>query len=182
MIIGITGTNGAGKGTVVEYLVSKGFTHYSMSGVIIEEIKRRELAVNRDNTRIVGNDLRKVHGPAYLVETNYVRATEAGGDAIIEALRAIGEAGFLKERAVPLLAVGADRRLRYERITGRAGVLDQVTFEQFSEQEDRELSGTDIWDMNIAGVIAMADYTLTNNGTLEELHSQVDEALARLAV
>jgi dephospho-CoA kinase len=30
MIIGITGTDGAGKGAVVDYLVAqKGFTHYS---------------------------------------------------------------------------------------------------------------------------------------------------------
>ncbi|HEY4523029.1 MAG TPA: AAA family ATPase [Candidatus Paceibacterota bacterium] len=180
MIIGITGTNGAGKGTVVEYLVEKGFTHYSMSGVIIEEIKRRGMPMNRDNTRLVGNDLRKTHGPAYLVETNYERATQAGGDAIIEALRAIGEAEFLKEHAVSLLAVDADRRIRYERITGRAGALDQVTFEHFSEQEDRELTGTDIWDMNIAGVMAMADYTLTNDGTLEALHAQVDEILKKI--
>lgn len=182
MIIGITGTNGSGKGTVVDYLVEKSFAHYSMSGVIIEEIKKRGLAVNRDNTRLVGNNLRKTHGPAYLVETNYERAMQAGGDAIIEALRAIGEAEFLKEHAVPLLAVDADRRIRYERITGRAGALDQVTFEHFSEQEDRELAGTDVWDMNIAGVMAMADYTLHNDGTVEELHAQVDEALAKLAV
>ncbi|HEX3095769.1 MAG TPA: AAA family ATPase, partial [Patescibacteria group bacterium] len=44
IIIGITGTAGSGKGTVVEYLVSKyGFKHYSARGFITEELVRRNL-------------------------------------------------------------------------------------------------------------------------------------------
>lgn len=43
LIIGITGTNGAGKGTVVEYLVKeKGFSHYSVSGYLTQILKRRK--------------------------------------------------------------------------------------------------------------------------------------------
>ncbi len=177
MIIGITGTNGAGKGTVVEYLKEKGFTHYSNSELIIEEIKRRGMPINRDNTRIVANDLRKLHGPAYLVQTNYARAVAAGGDSIIEALRTIGEAQFLKERAVSIIAVDANRQLRYDRIVKRSSALDQVSFEHFCTQEDREMSGTDAWDMNIIGVIKMADVTIHNDGSPEDLHRQTGDAL-----
>ena len=39
LIIGITGTLGAGKGTVVEYLVEKkGFDHYSVRAFLLKEI------------------------------------------------------------------------------------------------------------------------------------------------
>ena len=42
MIIGITGTDGAGKGSVVDYLVKeKGFVHYSGRGVIVEAIEAK---------------------------------------------------------------------------------------------------------------------------------------------
>ena len=180
MILGITGTNGAGKGTVVEFFKAHGFAHFSNSGLIIEEIERRGLPVNRDNTRLVANDLRKKFGPAYLVEENYARASAAGGDAVIEALRVVGEALFLKEHGVPIIAVDADRKLRYERVVGRAGALDQVSFEHFCTQEDREMNGTEPWDMNIAEVVRMADYTITNNGTKEELLVQAEAALGRL--
>ena len=37
-VFGITGTNGSGKGTVVEFLKQKGFKHYSASELILEEI------------------------------------------------------------------------------------------------------------------------------------------------
>ena len=66
MIIGITGTNGAGKGTVVDYLVQKkGFTHYSVRDAITEEILKRGLEVNRPNLNEVATNLRELHGPGY---------------------------------------------------------------------------------------------------------------------
>lgn len=58
IIFGITGTNGAGKGTVVEYLKTKGFEHLWVTGLITEEIVKRGMPVNRDSMRIVANDLR----------------------------------------------------------------------------------------------------------------------------
>jgi len=62
MIIGITGTDGGGKGTVVEYLVEKkGFVHCSARALWVDEIKKRGLEVNRANMRIVANDLRAKH-------------------------------------------------------------------------------------------------------------------------
>ena len=51
--IGITGTLGAGKGTIVDYLVqNRGFVHYSVRAFLIEEIKRRGLEANRDTIAI----------------------------------------------------------------------------------------------------------------------------------
>lgn len=59
LIIGITGTNGAGKGTAVEYLVKeKGFSHYSVSGYLTQVLKRRKKEINRDNLREIANEIR----------------------------------------------------------------------------------------------------------------------------
>ena len=61
-IIGITGTIGAGKGTIVDYLVKeKGYVHYSVREFLAEEVKKRGLEVNRDTLTEVGNDLRAKH-------------------------------------------------------------------------------------------------------------------------
>ncbi|HYE23327.1 MAG TPA: AAA family ATPase [Candidatus Paceibacterota bacterium] len=176
MIIGVTGTNGAGKGTLPEYLAERhGFTHYSARAFIIEEIERRGLPVDRTSMNMVANDLRKTHGPECVVKALYERAQEKGGDAIIESVRALGEARFLKEHGAFVVAIDADRMVRYERITKRASETDRVSFEEFCMQEDREMAQEADYDMNVRGVMAMADYTLTNDGSIEELHTAIEE-------
>ena len=62
MIIGITGTLGAGKGTIVECLLEKGFKHYSVREFLVEEICKRGLEVNRNSMVLVANELRARFG------------------------------------------------------------------------------------------------------------------------
>ena len=76
LIIGITGTIGAGKGTVVKYLQQKGFQHYSSRKFITQEIKRRGMPVNRDSMAVVANDLRATHSPSYIAESLYSEAMQ----------------------------------------------------------------------------------------------------------
>lgn len=64
-IIGITGTLGAGKGTIVDYLIKKGYVHYSVRAFIAEEVRRRGMEVNRDSLTLVANDLRASHSQLY---------------------------------------------------------------------------------------------------------------------
>src|SRR5688572_11668127 len=127
IIIGITGTLGAGKGEVVEYLKQKhGFTHYSVRDFLIAEIGRRGLEVNRDSMRVVANELRAEHGSGYIVEEIYKKAAEAGSNAIIESIRTHGEIEVLKNKSkFFLIAVDADPNIRYERIRSRQSVTDQ---------------------------------------------------------
>jgi len=181
MIIGITGTNGAGKGTVVDYLVTKGFTHYSVRSLLIEEIERRGMPVDRSSMREVANELRRTHSPSYAIETLTNRALAArGGGAVIESVRVLGEASFLKEHGALLVAVDADRKLRYERIVARGSGTDKVDFDTWVKEEEREWANPAAWDMDVIGVMNMADATLQNNGTLEELHAHIDEVLAQI--
>ena len=177
MIIGITGTNGAGKGTVVDYLVQKGFRHYSARAYIIAEIERRNLPIDRVSMRNVGNSLRKEHGSSYIIEQLFTQARTEGGNAVIESIRSIGEADFLKANGALLFAVNADRKLRYERSVRRGSHTDSVDFETWVAQEEREWHNEAAHDMNVPGVMALADATVVNDGTLEELHEHVDAQL-----
>lgn len=183
MIIGITGTIGAGKGVVVDYLVKeKNFKHYSSRDFITLEIMRRGLSFNRPTMQSVANELRQQYGPAYIIKSLYARAAANGGNAVIESIRAIGEAQYLQERGVRLLAVDADRKLRYERITHRASETDHITFDEFCKQEDREMGNTEPWDMNIAAVMQLADFRIENKGTLEQLHGTIDNLFTQHAL
>jgi dephospho-CoA kinase len=175
--IGITGTICAGKGAVVEYFKQKGFVHYSVREFIALEVKHRGLPLNRDNTTLVANDLRTKHYHSYIIETIFNQATAAGKDCIIESVRALGEADFLKKQPhFVLLAVDADPKIRYNRAVSRKSELDHVTFEKFISDEQREIS-PDPTKGNLLGCIKLADVVLMNNGSLEALHAQIDAVL-----
>lgn len=181
MIIGVTGTNGAGKGAVVDYLVQKGFTHYSVSAAITEEILHRGLPVNRPNMRLVGNDMRQKEGPHYPNHTFYAEAKMKGiKNFLIESIRNIRAAEDLKKYGAILLAVDADRHIRYDRIVMRGSEKDKVDFETWVMEEEAEWHNEAAYDMNVPAVMKMADYTVHNDGTIEELHTQINEALATL--
>jgi dephospho-CoA kinase len=191
MIIGVTGTIGAGKGTVVDYLVKeKNFTHYSVRDFLMDEIAERGLHPDRDAMRDVANDLREKYGPACIIENLYQQAEGAQKNnemkdiaphnALIESVRTIGEAEFLKDRGVVLLAVDADQRLRFERITERGATTDHIDFDTFVIHEKRELESTEPYDMNVSAVMNMSDMHIINEESLEELHAQVDKMLEGL--
>ncbi len=182
MVIGITGTNGAGKGALVEYLVgSKGFSRYTARTVILEEVRRLHLPETRASMREAANGLRKEHGAAYVIERLYEMAKD-DTKAVVESVRTIGEAEFLKKNNALIFAVDADIRRRYERVANKPGLeLAHISFEDFCELEDREMASSEPWDMNVFGVMQMADARIENNGTLEELHQAVDVALAELS-
>lgn len=181
MILGITGTDGAGKGSVVEYLVKeKGFAYYSSSGFITEEIERQGLVVTRNQMRLTANELRAKHGNDMVVRQAFSRAQlEKKEFVVIESIRAIAEAFYLKGQGGVLLGVDADEHIRYERVQQRRSSKDQVSFEQFVEQETLEKNDPDPHGMQKAAVMEMADCTILNNSSLDELHVQIETFLEK---
>jgi dephospho-CoA kinase len=184
MIIGITGTIAAGKGTVSKYLeeVHK-FKHLSVRKYLIEELIRidndilTEEDVTRDDMVELANELRSKHGPDFIVRELYKQATNYP-NSIIESIRTVGEVLALREMPdFILLAIDAPLELRYERTKTRKGLTDNITFEQFVEEEGREMESDDIGKQNLSACISLADRVITNDGSQEELKKEIDKTL-----
>jgi dephospho-CoA kinase len=176
-IIGITGTLGSGKGTVVEYLVmEKGFAHFSVRQFLLEEIRKRGLPENRDSMRIVANELRKKNSPSYITDQLYQQALKEGRNAVIESIRTPGEIESLRSNGnFYLVAIDADPADRFERIRKRNSETDHVDYKTFLENEEQEMTSTDPNRQNLQRCREMADFIILNNGTVEELHNMVDK-------
>lgn len=178
MIIGITGTFAAGKGTIVKFLQKHGYKHYSARKFITKEIIKRNLEVNRDTMIMVANDLRENFGPAYIAEELYKEAKENGGDAVIESLRCVGEIEHLRKfKDFILLAVDADQKIRYDRAVNRNSETDMISFEKFQFQEKMEMNTDDDFKQNLSACIKLADIKIDNNDTKEHLKQKLLEEL-----
>jgi len=199
IVLGITGTIGAGKGTVVEYFQGRYKIEHSPGRKMIAKCKiehfsgRRMIAKcaydhygvlvkGRDDLRVNANRLRKEFGADILVRTaaDCAKNQQDCQIAIIESIRCVGEVDHLVERfgdLFLLLAIDAEQRERFRRVTSRGEATDKVSFEKFCEQESAELVGASPWEQNLMGCIARADHVIKNDGCENELFIAVDKFL-----
>ena len=113
----------------------------------------------------------------------YKRRTgfDEGTNYVIESLRAMAEVVTLKKYGGVLWCVDADQKIRYERVQARASESDKISFEEFADHEALEMHDPDPHGMQKAEVIASADLTFMNNGTVEELQTKVEEVLEHVS-
>ena len=175
LIIGITGTIGAGKGTIVEYLVNeRGYAHYSVREFLLEEIRKRKMPENRDSMFKLANELRAKHGASWVVDQLYAFAVQSGRNCVIESIRTTGEVDSLRSKGnFILIAVDADPAIRYRRIGLRQSETDRISYETFLANEAREMTSTGSDKPNIARCIELADVVFMNKGTKEELFEKL---------
>ncbi len=179
IIIGITGTLGAGKGTIVDFLKEAyQFKHYSVRDYITQEILRRNMEVNRDSMTMVANELRANNSPSYITDQLYLQAKQNNENCIIESIRTPGEISSLKGKAnFYLFAVDADPKVRYQRIQIRQSSTDHIDYETFLSNEAREMNTTDPNKQNLLKCIQLADFVFANDGDIAALNENVNVVL-----
>lgn len=177
MVLGLTGPNAAGKGTVASHLTSKGFVYHSLSDILREELEGRGMDPTRENLIAVGNELRAAHGAGVLAERILPRLK---GRDVVDSIRNPAEVEVL--RRLPefmLLAVEAPVEIRFRRAMERARPGDGMTLEEFRAKEALE-NTSDPLRQQLAATFKLADRTLTNESGFEALYSQVEEVLRAL--
>lgn len=173
-LIGLTGTNGAGKGEVAAYLKKKGYAYFSLSDEIREELGKKRLRVTRDSLIAAGNALRRRYG-ADILARRVIKKVK--GKAVIDSIRNLREAAFLRrQRSFILIAVDAPVELRYKRVKKRGREESAETLEEFITKEKEEMTGS-AGRQQLRRVLASADITIQNEGTLRALHRRLEEIL-----
>lgn len=181
IILGLVGKFCSGKGSVAQYLVEKhGYISASFSDRIREEIKKQGQEITRENLQKVGGQMRQEFGSAVLaIKTwEYIQKEEAE-KAVVETPRSVEEVEYLKK--IPnffLINVDSDQKIRFERMKLRKRESDPQTWEDFISSEERDLKGD---GRSMEECIAMADFTIENNGTEKELHKKLDKLLKKIS-
>ena len=184
MIIGITGTMGAGKDTIADYLVDKwGFRHHSCSDVLRDELFKTGRPESRENLRNLGNRLRSSFGLGVLGRRILQKIVKDKEDkVVVTAIRHPDEIKALREgRNFYLMSIDAETNLRFERLRQRDRKGDSVTREDFEQQEDKEM-GTEEAGPQVGACMTQADYKILNNGSFKDLHREIKRVLKEIGV
>ena len=178
-IIAIVGLPGAGKTELTKFLVEKGFQKIYFGDVTFKEMKLRNLEINEANERMIREEIRKKHGMAAYAILNLpkIRKSFDQGNVVLESLYSWDEYKTIKNEfgdAFYVVAVYAPPEMRYARLKNRK-------IRPFTPEESKSRDYAQIENLAIAGPIAMADFTIVNTGTLEELTSSAEKIWRQLA-
>ncbi|HRH22159.1 MAG TPA: AAA family ATPase [bacterium] len=173
-IIGFTGPISSGKTTAAKYLAEKfNGKIYGFSGPLRDILNRLYLPLERANMAKLSETIREAFGSDLISKTIAADIANDPCDFIIlEGLRRVPDLQTMKSLpGFRLLSVNADSKLRWERMTKRGQNADDATktYEVFLTDEQAEA------DRDIPVVMSMAEATLDNNGSLEDLYNQLDK-------
>ena len=182
-IIGLTGRNASGKGTVASLLTEKSFSYHSLSDTLRTKLVEEEMEESRDNLIAIGNRLRDEGGPgilADLMRKNIVTPKHH----VVDSIRNPHEVSSLRRKYdnhfFCLIAVDAKPEVRFERLSERNRKGDSSSWEQFLAQEQLEESSDNPNKQQLLATINEADYVLDNNGNLEDLENNLQKILDNL--
>lgn len=183
MILGITGWMASGKDTVGDYLTSKyNFERFSFSDYLRQDLEKDGLALTRDNLRNRGNDLRSKFGLEIVAQKAIENIKlDPKKDWVLLSIRLPSEVDYLRAHCdFLLLNVDVPLNIRYQRALNRSkvGELD-ISFEDFVAKETAERASQNN-SQAVDIVIDMADVTIENSGSIDELHQKVDEIIQKL--
>jgi dephospho-CoA kinase len=187
-IIGVAGTNGSGKDTVMQLLSSKyEYLFISATDLLAAELKKRGEPTDRVHKAALSAEWRRQHGMGVIVQKAYETWEQQASTykgVVVGSLRHPGEADAIHELGGTMVWVDADERVRYERIQANAEargrtIEDAISFEQFQADEAREMHPTgDDATLNVAAVKERCDIFLDNGGAdMTSFQASVEQAL-----
>ena len=178
-VVSIVGMAGSGKSEVAGIFEENGFVRIRFGDVTDEEIKKRGLELNEENERYIREFLRKGYGKAAYAQLSLPRIDEASkhADVVIDGLYSWEEYTFLKDycgKDFYVVAVWASPRTRYARLTTRVNRC--LTPDTAASRDKAEIE-----NINKGGPIAMADFTIINESSLESLRKETARIISILS-
>jgi dephospho-CoA kinase len=185
-IVCVVGMAGAGKSVVSDELVKSGFAFFRFGQITLDMVKEKNLEVNEANERKIREGLRKKYGMGAFAVLNISKIDELikKSNVVGDGLYSWSEYKILKEKygdAMYVVAVYAPPMLRYSRLKNRSVENDQnQRFRNFTEEEAKARDYAEIENLEKGGPIVMADFTIVNTGTIDEVKKKTREILSQI--
>ncbi|MBA7674678.1 Dephospho-CoA kinase [subsurface metagenome] len=177
-VVSVVGMPGSGKSEVARVFKESGFISIRFGDLTDEEVKKRGLKLNEKNERHVRELLRKEHGMAAYAKLNLpkIDSTLKQANVVIDGLYSWEEYTFLKSHYGEdffVVAVWASPKTRHARLTNRSK-------RKLTPAEAASRDRAEIENVNKGGPIAMADFTIINEASVDDLKKEVERIIPGL--
>jgi dephospho-CoA kinase len=177
-VVAIVGMTGAGKSEVAGVFEEHGFKKLRFGDITDEELNNRGLEPNEQNERRIREELRSKYGMAAYAKLSLARIDSSlkSSNVVVDGLYSWEEYTLLKERygeRLKLLAVWASPATRHARLAHRA--KRALTLQEAASRDKSEIE-----NINKGGPIAVADFAILNENSLEKLRRETERVLSAL--
>jgi dephospho-CoA kinase len=177
-VVSVVGMTGAGKSEASRVFEQNGFIRVRFGDVTDKEIKQRGLELNEANERYIRELLRQEQGMSAYAKLNLPRIDSAleHSDVVIDGLYSWEEYTFLNTyygEDFWVVAVWTSPGTRYQRLVTRPE--RHLTLEEAANRDRVEIE-----NINKGGPIAMADFTIINESSLENLRQETERIITKL--
>ena len=177
-VVAIVGMTGSGKSEVARIFRANGFIPIRFGDVTDDELKKQGKPLTEENERTVRETFRKQCGMAAYAVLNRPRIDEAlkNSDAVVDGLYSWEEYLYLKEcygDKLVMVGVCSSPATRYTRLAKREA-------RPLTADEARDRDHAEIENINKGGPIAMADFTLINETSIEDLEAATKKLIGGL--
>ena len=186
-IVAFVGMTGSGKSTAAEYLIEKQWSYIRFGQVTIDRLKEEGLPINEKNERMMRESLRADHGMAAFATLSLpaIEVGIAGNNVVIDGLYSWSEYNVLRDHfggALLVIAVYASPATRYGRLEKRMTQAGDTEHKMrpLTKDDARRRDYSEIENIEKGGPIAMADFTVVNETTSDDLRNQVAAIVKRI--
>jgi dephospho-CoA kinase len=178
LVVAIVGMAGAGKSEVSRVFESKGYARIRFGDVTDEELQKQGLPLNEENERHMRESLRQRYGMEAYAMLNLskidlaVKATPVAVDGLYSWEEYMFLSNYYRQN-FRVVAVWSSPATRYARLSQRP--VRPLKLEEAYGRDEAE-----ILHLNKGGPIAMADFTIINEGSLKDLEKETKKTISSL--
>ena len=179
-IVAFVGLAGSGKSSAVDYLTEKGYPKIYFGGILYKAMEEAGVEITWESQQIFREEIREREGKDFIVKRAIKEARgliDAGQKRIIlDGLYTWSEYKILKHEfpgEITVIAIVTPKHLRKQRMANRPE--RPMTSEEVDQRDWAEIE-----NIEKGGPIAIADYFIHNEGSVEKLHSAIDDVLKHI--
>jgi len=186
-LICLVGMTGSGKSVIADWLIEKGYKFFRFGQITLDIVKEKGLKPTEENEKPIREEIRKEHGMGAYAILNIPKI-----DSMIKEANVVGDGLYswdeykiLKEKygdKLIIIALYAPPEVRYERLANRRVKSDDKDLRNrpATKEQAKSRDYAEIENIAKGGPIAMADYTLINIKTIEELKKQFNDIMKEI--